>query len=1000
MTSPRGKSMDPEHSCVLCCQELDVYAIGKCDHPICYRCSTKMRVLCEQRYCAVCREELDKVVFVRKLAPFLSINTQQMQSEKNYDIYFPDSKAFTQYRRLLQHECTLCPELRPFHTFPDLEQHMRRNHELFCCKLCVKFLKNFTYERKWYTRKDLARHRIQGDPEDTSHRGHPLCKFCDERYLDNDELLKHLRRDHYFCHFCDSDGAQEYYSDYPFLREHFRESHFLCEEDRCSTEQFTHAFRTEIDYKAHKTSCHSKSRAEARQNRQIDLQFTYAPRQNRRNEGGVVGGEDYEEVDRYNRYGRIHRGGARGGQQNRRGSWRYKREEEDREVAAAVRASVAARRQEETGRRHPPDNIETPKFRKEETGRKHPPDNIETPKFRKEEMGRRHPPDNAETSKFRKEETGRRHPPDNAETSKFRKEETGRRHPPDNAETSKFRKEETGRRHPPDGTETSKSRKEETWEPEEGRKAKPTSKPSADVSGAEFLMTSMSLGPKESGKAQSVSNGALTEEDFPAYWTAPASASLSSVKKEPAKLKEEDFPSLFAVTTSSSSSAPAFSYTASAKSSSRFHEEDFPALVSNLQPGRPLSSVTSAWAASSSKSSSKPTAPTMTSTSKPAKKASLPGISKGGPKKYPKPSSHSEEDDDNTGMTQQEFRNAPTMFDISKLLTSPQAQSSAKVGKKKRVGSEKQSSSSFGQPLLDKLTCSSLKENATEIERTPTPPATSILSDKSNTVANGPTEKKVTESSISSSDPPGFKKTSVSAPEYSLHEDEFPALVNNNLFRMPPPGFSPVVQVAPIAPPPGLATSIGKPPPGFGNVSPTTPPAEPQIKAVEELPFCTRTYLVPENFQQRNIHLINSIKDFLDGDESKFNEFKSHSGKFRQGLITAAEYYKSCQILLGENFNLIFNELLVLLPDNTKQQELLSAHRDSRSEDKPASNKSKKGKKGAWKTDSPPSSFDQDYSTCPSCSQVLSPRDVGYHKTLHIEDRDFPSLQAISRIIS
>lgn len=72
-------------------------------------------------------------------------------------------------------------------------------------------LQIFTYERKWYSRKDLARHRMQGDPDDTSHRGHPLCKFCDERYLDNDELLKHLRRDHYFCHFCDSDGAQDYY---------------------------------------------------------------------------------------------------------------------------------------------------------------------------------------------------------------------------------------------------------------------------------------------------------------------------------------------------------------------------------------------------------------------------------------------------------------------------------------------------------------------------------------------------------------------------------------------------------------------------------------------------------------------------------------------------------------------------------------------------------------------------------------------------------------------
>ena len=74
-------------------------------------------------------------------------------------------------------------------------------------------------------------------------------------------------------------------SDYQYLSEHFRESHYLCEEGRCATEQFTHAFRTEIDYKAHKAAAHSKNRAEARQNRHIDLQFNYAPRQQRRNEG-------------------------------------------------------------------------------------------------------------------------------------------------------------------------------------------------------------------------------------------------------------------------------------------------------------------------------------------------------------------------------------------------------------------------------------------------------------------------------------------------------------------------------------------------------------------------------------------------------------------------------------------------------------------------------------------------------------------------------------------
>ncbi|XP_012587151.1 PREDICTED: zinc finger protein 598, partial [Condylura cristata] len=150
-----------------------------------------------------------QVVFGKKLPAFATIPIQQLQHEKKYDIYFADGKVFALYRQLLLHQCPCCPELPPFGLFTDLEQHMRRQHELFCCKLCLKHLKIFTYERKWYSRKDLARHRMQGDPDDTSHRGHPLCKFCDERYLDNDELLKHLRRDHYFCHFCDATPPRE-----------------------------------------------------------------------------------------------------------------------------------------------------------------------------------------------------------------------------------------------------------------------------------------------------------------------------------------------------------------------------------------------------------------------------------------------------------------------------------------------------------------------------------------------------------------------------------------------------------------------------------------------------------------------------------------------------------------------------------------------------------------------------------------------------------------------
>ncbi|KFM12473.1 Zinc finger protein 598, partial [Aptenodytes forsteri] len=813
-----------------------------------------------------------QVVFGRKLTSFSTIALNQLQHEKKYDIYFTDGDVYALYRKLLQHECSLCPDAKPFNTFADLEQHMRKQHELFCCKLCVKHLKIFTYERKWYSRKDLARHRIHGDPDDTSHRGHPLCKFCDERYLDNDELLKHLRRDHYFCHFCDSDGAQEYYSDYEYLREHFREKHFLCEEGRCSTEQFTHAFRTEIDYKAHKTACHSKNRAEARQNRQIDLQFNYAPRHQRRNEG-VIGGEDYEEVDRYNRQGRSGRLGGRGSQQNRRGSWRYKREEEDRDVAAAVRASVAAKRQEEKKRVEDKDDS------------------------------------------------------------------------------------------------SSRGKKE-------------------DLRDSEAL--SSKRVPKSSNDAtEAAANGALSQDDFPAIGSAvgplQGSAQLAAVK-----LKEEDFPSLSSSAAPTISSGMSLTYTATAKKTA-FQEEDFPALVSKMRPNnKTVTNITSAWNNGSSKNVVK--AISNPCVNQIAKKTPSLNSAKGSKKSNKL--SQSDDEDSGSGLTTQEIRNTPTMFDVSSLLAASTSQTFTKVSKKKKMGVEKQRPSS--PHLLQELSFPrSSTEKLPEAEQTSNASSALHAPDRPATVMNGHSEKSLVICSTPK-EPPGLKKPTVTN-KCPLPQEDFPALGSSGSARMPPPpGFNTVVLLKSPPPPPGLSVPVSKPPPGFA-VIPSTKISEPVTTSLKEPKSCHGSYLIPENFQQRNIQLIQSIKEFLQSDESKFNKFKTHSGQFRQGLISAAQYYKSCWELLGDNFKKIFNELLVLLPDTVKQQELLSAHNDFRIKEKQSSNKPKKNKKNVWQTDS---NSDLDCCICPTCKQVLTQQDVVTHKALHIEDEEFPSLQAISRIIS
>ncbi|GIY88899.1 e3 ubiquitin-protein ligase ZNF598 [Caerostris darwini] len=268
------KSVDQEE-CILCCREIELYATGPCDHPVCYVCATRMRVLCETNDCPVCRSDMPVVVFTRKLHKFSDISKKFKLCIRKYQIMFEDVEVSEAFDRLLENKCKHCDSILP--TFDKLKEHVRRIHELHYCELCTENLKIFTFERKCYSRKDLAQHKRHGDPDEKSHRGHPLCEFCDQRYVDGDELFRHLRKDHFFCHFCDADGMYHYYKDYEYLRNHFRKEHYLCEEGSCINETFTSAFRTEIDLKAHIAVHHSrnKSKAEAKQARVLDFEFAY-----------------------------------------------------------------------------------------------------------------------------------------------------------------------------------------------------------------------------------------------------------------------------------------------------------------------------------------------------------------------------------------------------------------------------------------------------------------------------------------------------------------------------------------------------------------------------------------------------------------------------------------------------------------------------------------------------------------------------------------------------
>lgn len=61
-TKRKGVSeMNGEGACPVCFKDVEIFSVGVCDHPICHECSTRMRVLCKEDACPICRQDLNKV---------------------------------------------------------------------------------------------------------------------------------------------------------------------------------------------------------------------------------------------------------------------------------------------------------------------------------------------------------------------------------------------------------------------------------------------------------------------------------------------------------------------------------------------------------------------------------------------------------------------------------------------------------------------------------------------------------------------------------------------------------------------------------------------------------------------------------------------------------------------------------------------------------------------------------------------------------------------------
>ncbi|XP_022091455.1 E3 ubiquitin-protein ligase ZNF598-like [Acanthaster planci] len=939
-------------TCVLCFGSIKYYAVGPCNHHICLKCSTRMRVLCEQRYCAVCRAEMPEVIATAKLHPYNSISFRKVLTDRKAGIAFATNKIREDFRRLLSEVCTLCPSRPPEKSFKDLQDHLRKEHELFYCDLCIKHLKVFSSERKAYSRKDLALHRRKGDIKDTSYRGHPLCEFCDERYFDNDELLRHLRQEHYYCHFCETDGvSNQYYNDYGNLKEHFSEEHYLCEEDSCAQEQFTHAFRSSIDLKAHRATVHSgqMSRAQARQMRQLDVEINLPPRSSER--GGFGGGPSFAKGrDRHN----------------------YGNREED--FSPAIHASL------ETSRR---EMLEQHKARRQEQ--------LERYEARRQEWSERHEArrqERLERHEARRQEWSERH--------EARRQEWSERH-----EARRQEQEDQDARRNLERLQPKKKSAASTQQetPEEVAQGKPRNEPEEEASREAVAIetadkeagTEEKTMPKKGGRTSPRSDGeSKTEikEETQKSSTNPEGSEVESasqkldailpdqseIMKEPGKKKKKKKSKTSAERTDNSSENETSANTpkpAENKPCETSQLKDVKSEVQGTEADLTVKSAKFPWTSLKEKVEDFPALVKSTPVSAVnTSAASGFGFYSALQKRDTQPKPQTQP----VAMPEQRsFKNEeedfPTLSSIAGILgVEP-------TPNRTRPSTQSNNASAWTTPR----------------EKSAAPPTETkpIAKSKKKGKKAGKENQDVTREKPKSQAPPGFDGARKDAP--SQGEKSVPP-------QQSPPGLPPGLEVsaAPTSlavppstapPPPASSTHPIGPPPGFG-VSFSMMSSNPPPGFVG--------FVRPSDFQERNLMLATKIQTLLGNQDIKFDMFRSISRKFREGSLSAVEYYHECQNLLGRNLPLIFNELVSLLPDLVKQQELVTAQNDARlqerhrDKDAPVGGRTDSGRakgkgrgSGVWKTSAgTPSS-------CPQCGQYVLRSELEAHLNTH---QDFPSL--------
>ncbi|EFO64354.1 Zinc finger domain-containing protein [Giardia lamblia P15] len=239
--------------CGICYEEFTVAATTNCLHTVCYSCFLRNRVLCGRKACLLCSDVIKNAIIYKKGSLSLDAIQKQLRHDHRYKAF--EARYISRYHAIVTADvmsevnlldlppCPICSH-HPTNKH-DLQEHVRKEHEVEYCRVCIANKPSFMSDQLTYDRDALRKHMTH----------HPLCPLCKRPQYDNDSYKDHLLTEHHRCEICREHGVSDsYWRTANDLIEHHHSDHYVCTAPACKTVMV--AFGTKDELLAHQVSTH------------------------------------------------------------------------------------------------------------------------------------------------------------------------------------------------------------------------------------------------------------------------------------------------------------------------------------------------------------------------------------------------------------------------------------------------------------------------------------------------------------------------------------------------------------------------------------------------------------------------------------------------------------------------------------------------------------------------------------------------------------------------